>query len=612
MNGWRGKLLRVDLGKGTVGEELLDPRVARTFLGGRGLGIHYLMQDVDPGCDPLGPDNALIMSTGPLTGTNAPTGARYMITTKSPLTHAITCANSGGHFPAALKKAGYDAVIFTGRSTEPVYLWIREGRAELRGAAHLWGKTTHETDDALRAETDPKARTACIGPAGERRVRFASVMNDRDRAAGRGGVGAVLGAKNLKAVAVLGRGRVPLDDEPGFKGLVAELRRKFREAFKDEPPPLRTYGTAVTAAATQNYGVLPTRNFQTGAFEGWDRIDGHALTGKFLQKAKACFSCPIACGRVTRVDEPGFKGQGEGPEYETIYAFGSNCGVDNLAAVTKANYLCNELGLDTMSMGATIACAMELSELGLIPPSDLNRSLKFGDARAIVELTRLTAAREGFGNVLAEGSLRLAERYGRPDLAMVSKGMEFAGYDPRGEQGMGLAYATSPIGASHMRADPAYIELLGVPMLIDPLSREGKAQLIKDWQDIFCLIDAAGLCVFYTIRNLVTPTRDIRPQGIMDLVNAATGAGYTLDELCQTGERIFNAERVFLNRAGFDRTQDALPPRITSEPMPEGPAAGMVCHLEEMLDEYYALRGWDRHGVPSLDKLTELGLRHLE
>lgn len=259
-------------------------------------------------------------------------------------------------------------------------------------------------------------------------------------------------------------------------------------------------------------------------------------------------------------------------------------------------------------MGATIACAMELAERGYLPEAEVGRRLRFGDAQALVELTRMTGRREGFGELLAEGSLRLAARYGHPELAMVAKGQEFAGYDPRGEQGMGLAYATSPVGASHMRGDPAYIELLGVPMLIDPLSWQDKGKLVKDWQDVFAIIDSAGLCVFFTVRNLVTPTRDIRPQGIMELLNAATGAGYDLDELVRAGERIFNAERLFLVRAGFNRKDDTLPPRMLKEPMPDGPGKGMVCHLEEMLEEYYPVRGWTPEGVPTPEKLRELGL----
>ncbi|HDR14915.1 MAG TPA: aldehyde ferredoxin oxidoreductase [Desulfobacteraceae bacterium] len=608
MFGWMGNLLRVDLTRGEIKEEAVDPSVARDFIGGRGLGVYYLLKELDADCEPLSAENLLVMATAPLTGTGAPTGARYMIITKSPLTGAITCSNSGGFFPTALKRSGYDALLFSGRSPEPVYLWVEDGRAELRSATHLWGKTSHETENILKAETHERARINSIGPAGERGVLFASVMNDLHRTAGRSGVGAVMGSKNLKAVAVRSSGKVPIHNSGEFKQICAELDARFKDAYKDAPPPLRTYGTAITVIATNNYGALPTRNFQTGTFEGADKINGEALTRKFLVQAKACFRCPIACGRSTKVEEPGYEGSGEGPEYETIYAFGSNCGVDDLAAITKANYLCNELGLDTITMGATIACAMELSERGWLPESDIGRPLRFGDARAIVELTRMTGYKEGFGNILAQGSLRMAERYGHPELAMVSKGQEFAGYEPRAEQGMGLAYATSPIGASHMRGDPAYIELLGVPFLIDPLSFEDKPPIIKDWQDSFCVIDSAGLCVFYSVRNLMTATKDIKPQGIMELLNAATGAGYTLEELIKCGERVFNAERVFLNRCGLRRTHDSLPPRITSEPLPDGPGKGMFCHLEEMLDQYYRIRGWDEQGVLTKEKLADLGL----
>jgi aldehyde:ferredoxin oxidoreductase len=608
MKGWRGKSLRVNLGNGEIREEALDPQVVKDYIGGRGLGMHYLLKEVDPSCDPLGEANLLIMAAGPLTGTRAPTGARYMVVSKSPLTGAVTCSNSGGQFPAEMKKAGLDMIIFEGKSPEPVYLWIDKGQAVLRPAAHLWGKTTHETDDVLLRETHPEARVACIGPAGERLVRFASIMNDRDRAAGRSGVGAVMGSKGLKAVVVRGEGEVPVWDEKGFRETYRKYFAKFTQGLKAGPPPLRLHGTAVTVMATQNQGVLPTRNCQSGTFEKWEEIHGETLSKKYLVRPKACFSCPIACGRVTRVNEPPFEGEGEGPEYETIYALGSNCGVANLAAVTKANYLCNELGLDTITMGGTIACAMELSEMGALPEGDVGRPLRMGDGEAVVELTRMTGLREGFGDMLAEGSLRLAQHYGHPEMAMVSKGQEFAGYEPRGEQGMGLAYATSSIGASHMRGDPAYIELLGVPMLIDPHSWEGKAQLVKDWQDVFAVIDSAGLCVFFSMRNLVTPTMDIRPQGILELLNAATGAGYDMDSLVRAGERITNAERLFLVRAGFSRKDDSLPPRILKEPLPEGPSEGLVCHLDEMLSEYYPIRGWTDNGIPTEEKLKELGL----
>ena len=609
MYGWREKVLRVDLSRGKISEESLNPQICKDYIGGRGVGMHYLLREVNPLCDPLSKENTMFLVAGPLTGTSAPTGARYMVMTKSPLTGAVTCSNSGGFFPAEMKKAGLEMMVIQGKAAEPVYLWIDGEHAELRSASHVWGKTTHDTEEVLLKETEAKARVACIGPGGERLVKFASIMNERDRTAGRSGVGAVMGSKNLKAIVVRGKGEVPLSDPEGFRKACRTYMDKFQEGIKKAGPPLlRLHGTPVTVMATQNRGVFPTRNFRQGTFEGWENLHGESLTKKYLVRAKACFSCPIACGRVTRVNEPPFDGEGEGPEYETVYSLGSCCGVSNLAAVTKANYICNELGIDTITMGATISCAMELSELGYLPEADVGKRLRFGDAEALVELCRKTGLREGFGDILAEGSLRLAKRYGHPEFAMVSKGQEFAGYEPRGAQGMGLAYATSSIGASHMRGDPAYIELLGVHMTVDPLDWSTKPQLVKDWQEVFAVIDSAGLCVFFSVRNLTTPTRDIRPAGILELLNAATGAGYDMDSLMRAAERIINAERLFLVKAGFSRKDDSLPPRIVGEPLPDGPAKGMVCHLEEMLNDYYRLRGWTQDGIPTDKKLKELGL----
>ena len=611
MYGWMGRIIRVDLTRGNISHEELDLRIAKDYIGGRGLGIYYMLKEVEPTCDPFGAGNKLIMTTGPLTGTRAPTGARYMVTTKSPLTGALTCSNSGGKFPTELKRAGYDVVIIEGQSAEPVYLWINSDETEIRPAKHLWGKTTHETDDALRAETDDKAKTSVIGPAGEKLVLFASIMNDRDRAAGRSGVGAVMGAKKLKGLVVRGTRDVPVADYEKFKEANAKYRSKFKEATKDNPSPLRLHGTAITAVATQAHGVFPTRNFQYGTFDGWESIYGETLTKRFLVRPKACFSCPIGCGRLTKIPEGPFKGEGEGPEYETIYSLGSDCGVDDLAALTKANYLCNELGLDTISMGSAIACAMELFDKGYLKESDIGRPLNWGDGEALVKLTRQTGWREGFGDILAEGSLRMATRYGHPELAMVSKGQDFPGYDPRGAQAMGLVYATSPIGASHMRADSPYFELLGVPVKVDSQTWHDKPPTIVKWQHVFALFDAAGLCVFFSIRYLVEPDLEIRPVGIMELLNAATGVNYTVEELEKAGERIFNAERLFLVKAGFSRKDDSLPPRIVAEPMPDGPAKGLVCHLDEMLDQFYKLRGWSNDGIPTEEKLNELGLSKL-
>jgi aldehyde:ferredoxin oxidoreductase len=421
-----------------------------------------------------------------------------------------------------------------------------------------------------------------------------------------------MGSKKFKAVVVRGEEKIPLADEEGFRKINRRYQEKWREKTKDNPPPLRLHGTAVTVGILQNYGVLPTRNFQGGTFEGWEHISGETLTEKFLTSNKPCFSCPLGCGRVTKIDEPPYQEEGEGPEYETIYAFGSNCGVDNLPAVIKAGYLCNELGMDTISMGATIACAMELCERGWISESDVGRSLSFGDAEAMVELTRLTGLREGFGDILAEGSLRMAQRYGHPEVAMVCKGQEFPGYEIRGAQGQGLGFATSPIGASHMRCQAAYFELLGVPYNIDRLSWEDKPPIIKDWQDRFCIIDSAGLCILYAVRNLLAPDLQAAPEGILEFLNAATGAGYTLEELVRAGERVFNAERLFLARAGFTRKDDSFPARMTQEPLPDGPSEGMVCHLDEMLDIYYRVRGWTEDGIPTELKLKELGLENLK
>jgi len=609
MFGWQGKILRVDLTAGQVREENLDPKAAREYIGGRGLGVYYLNRELDPKNEPLSPENILIMATGPLTGTAAPTAARYMVVTKGPLTGAVTCSNSGGQFPKELKWAGFDALLFTGRANKPVYLWIDKGKAELRPAEPFWGQQVPETTAGLLKETDPKAKVACIGPAGEKLVLFASIMNDRDRAAGRSGVGAVMGSKNLKAVVVRGKGPIPIADKERFREIQNQVMTRFKEATKAGPSPLSQHGTiGVMTPLVQKYGIFPTKNWQQGTFAGWEAITGQTLTRKYLVKTRACWACPISCARVTKVDEPGFEGEGEGPEFETGFALGALCMVDNLAAVTKANYLCNELGLDTISMGGTIACAMELFERGYLSEKQAGVPVKWGDGLRLVELVKMTGLREGFGQELAEGSFRLAERYGHPELAMVSKRLEMPGYDARGLQGQGLNYATSPIGASHCRAHMAYCEMVGIPKAVDPHEWRGKAKLVKLWQDVFSVIDAAGLCIFFSVRNLLRPELEIYPDRLLEYLNAVTGAEYSMAELVKAGERILNAERIFLIRAGLSRQDDSLPPRLTHEPLTQGPARDKVVHLEEMLKEYYQERGWSQEGIPTEAKLRELGL----
>ncbi|MGB9871250.1 MAG: aldehyde ferredoxin oxidoreductase family protein [Anaerolineae bacterium] len=608
MYGWNGKILRVNLTTGETSVEEVDPRMARDFIGGRGWAIRYLYDEMDPRVDSLSPENKLVFATGPLTATPVPTGNRYMVVTKSPLTGALSCSNSGGFFPTEMKRTGFDLFIFEGRAERPVYLWVNDDRVEIRPADHLWGRTVFETEDMLRAETDPRARVACIGPAGERLAPIAAILNEKHRAAARSGVGAVMGSKNLKAVVVRGTRRIPLARPDELKALSAQVVEEVKQAVAAGKATLRTYGTAYVPPVTNEVGILPTYNFRTGVFHGAEAISGRTLNQKYLIRPKACYGCPIACGRVTRVEDPVFGGEGEGPEYETIGSLGSACGVDNLAAITKANYVCNELGLDTISAGVTIACAMEMYEQGLIPESDIGRPLRFGDGEAVVEMVRLAGLREGFGDLIAQGSYRLASHYGHPEFSMSAKKQEFPAYDPRGAKGMGLLYATSNIGASHMAGDTAYMEVFGVPKKVDPLSWEDKPRLVKYFEDIFTIVDAAGLCVFLSIRYLFEPTYNVEPVRISRLMEYATGAGYDEETLLKAGERVYNLERMFLVRAGFSRADDTLPPRMLYEPMPEGPAKGHVVELDRMLPEYYRLRGWDENGVPTPEKLAELGL----
>jgi aldehyde:ferredoxin oxidoreductase len=607
MFGWHGKVLRVDLTTQQISVEEVDPHVAKDFIGGRGWAIKYLRDEVDPAVDPLSPENKLLFATGPLTDTPAPTGNRYMVVTKAPLTGAISVSNAGGMYPTEMKRTGFDMFIFEGRAEQPVYLWINDGHVEIRSAEHLWGKSVPETEDALLEETDPKAKVACIGPAGERLVKIASIMNDKHRAAGRSGVGAVMGSKNLKGVVVRGTQRVTLAEPDEMKDLCRKVRQEVAADVK-KGSSLREYGTAYVPIVTNEIGILPTRNFQTGVFEDVEGITGVVLTEKYLIRPKACYGCPIACGRKTKVEVPGYEGEGEGPEYETIASLGSACGLGDMAAVTKANYLCNELGLDTISTGVTIACAMELYEKGILPQKDVGMPLHFGDADAVIDLVEKTAYREGFGDALAEGSYRLAEKYGHPELSITAKKQEFPGYDPRGSKGMGLLYATSNVGASHMAGDIAYMEVFGVPKKIDPLSIERKPWYIKHFEDLFAIIDAAGLCVFLSIRYLCDATDDVMPTRLAALLSLATGADYTVESLLEAGDRVYTLERLFLTEAGFSRADDTLPRRMLEEPMPDGPAKGHVVELDEMLPEFYELRGWDGDGVPTAAKLAELGL----
>ncbi|MDN5326585.1 MAG: aldehyde:ferredoxin oxidoreductase [Moorella sp. (in: firmicutes)] len=599
MYGWTGQLLRVNLSDGKCRTERLNPTLARDYVGARGLASKILWDEIDPNVDPLAPENKLIFMTGPLTGTTAISGNRYNVVTKSPLTGAIAASSSGGYFGSELKYAGFDGIIFEGRAAEPVYLWIEDGSFELRPAGELWGKNVHETEDAIKAVTSPHAKVACIGPAGEKLVRFACIMNDKNRAAGRSGVGAVMGSKNLKAIAVRGHGGVKVADGKAFREAVLAALAKIK-ANDVTYGGLPTYGTGVLVNVINAHGGLPARNFQTNIFPGAEKISGEALAATYLVRKKACQACPMACGRVTKVPSGPYAGHGEGPEYEAQWSLGADCGIDDLAAIIKANFLANELGYDPISFGSTLACAMELYEKGYLPAGDTEVPLEFGNAAVLVETARKVAYREGIGDLLAEGSFRLASRYGHPELSMSSKKQEYPAYDPRAFQGIGLNYATSNRGGCHVRGYTIAAEALGTPLQADPLSSEGKAALDKAFQDLTALVDASGICLFTTFA--------LGAADIAGMLAPATGVPYTEESSLLAGERIYNLERLFNFAAGFTKADDTLAPRLLNEPMPEGPAKGKTSALTEMLAEYYQLRGWDEEGRVTAATRERLGL----
>jgi aldehyde:ferredoxin oxidoreductase len=612
MYGWHGRILRVNLTDGSIREETFSEEVARKYFGARGLAIKILLEGMDPRADPLSPENLLVMATGPLTSTPAPTGNRYLAIAKSPLTGALAYSNSGGVFPTMMKRSGYDLYVFEGRAAKPVYLYVNERQAELRDAAHLWGLDTHQTTDRIQAETGDDTHVACIGPAGENLALIAAIINDKHRAAARSGVGAVMGSKNLKAVAVRGDLKPELYDEKALRAVVLEANRQLGADIK-KGSTMRIYGTSYVPDVTNEAGIFPTFNFQYGQFEGTSKINGPTLKEHFLIRHGGCYACPLACARITEVKGEiwgeKYAGQGEGPEYETIGSLGSACGIDNMAALTKANYLCNELGLDTISTGVTIACAMEMYSKGILSEAQIGRPLPFGDADGMIEMVRRAAQRDGFGDEIAQGSWRLASRYGHPEMSITAKKQEFPAYDARGLKGMGLLYATSNKGASHMAGDTAYTELFGVGRKIDGLTYEGKAALVKHFQDVFTLIDSAGLCVFVALRYTVDTVNGYVPIRATEMVNHATGSNYTPESLLEAAERVYTLERLFLTKAGLSRADDTLAPRM-AEPMPAGPIQGETFELHRLLDDYYAERGWDADGIPTREKLEALGIAH--
>ncbi|MEE9590203.1 MAG: aldehyde ferredoxin oxidoreductase family protein [Hyphomicrobiaceae bacterium] len=613
---WTRQILRVNLTNGTCTPESLNMDWADKYLGQRGLASRYLVEEVDPKVDPLGPDNKIIFATGPLTGTCASTGGRYSVITKGPLTGAIACSNSGGYWGAELKFAGWDMIIFEGKSANPVYLSVIDDKATLHDASDLVGKSVWETDAAIKsAHQDPMMHVSTIGVAGENAVLYACIVNDLHRAAGRSGVGAVMGSKNLKAVAVRGTGGVAVNDPVTFLAATAAGKKTLAEnAVTGEGLP--TYGTQVLMNVINEAGALPTRNSRDIQFEGAHDISAEAMaepSGKDgkpnLLANQGCFACTIACGRISKVNEehytvvnkPEYWHASGGLEYEAAWALGAATGVKDLDALTYANFICNEQGIDPISFGSTVGAAMELYEEGVINNEITGGlELKFGSAEALTTAVELTGKAEGFGRELGQGSARLCAKYGRPELSQTVKGQEFPAYDPRGIQGMGLTYATSNRGACHLRSYTVASEILGIPEKTDPLVTDGKAGLVKAFQDATAAVDSSGLCLFTTFAWTL---EDIAPQ-----VDAACEGNWSPDSLLECGERIWNLERQFNNQAGFTAADDKLPERLMKDAAKTGPAEGLVSGLDKMLPEYYELRGWTNEGVPTNETLSRLGL----
>jgi aldehyde:ferredoxin oxidoreductase len=604
MNGWMGTILRVDLTSGEIRREALDPNLAFNYVGGRGLATKILYDELDIECDPLSPDNMLIFANGPATLALGLSSGRSMVVTKSPLTGTICSSNAGGYFPAAFKTAGYDMIIFTGRSDYPVYLHIIDDLAVLRDASDLWGLEAEETNLAILKKINPKqrreTRTACIGPAGENLVRFAGVVHDGHRLAARSGVGAVMGSKNLKAVVIRGtKGVRVADAEELLRATLIADHIKTTDlgiAFEE-------FGTPLFVDVLNAVNAMPTKNFQSGFFENGDLINGAEMYDRTLIRSKACYGCPLNCGRNTSLaDDAKYQGRGDGPEYETLYSFGSNLLNGDIEAITKMNYICNQTGMDAIDAGVTLSAIMELQEIGALSEAEIGFPITWGDAEASIRLLKMIANAEGFGVEAGKGGRYLAEKYNAPEVFMGSKGQGFSAYHPRAMVGQGLLFATSPEGGNHTTGNTIQQEINGIPNPMDSLTPEGKPELVIKNQNETAFIESMGVCIFpyMFLENGL--------EAFTELYNAIIGAELNEEDTFRMGERIFNLERMFNYRLGFSRKDDTLPKRLTQDPHPEGIGEGNVVPLEQMLDEYYQLRGWTIDGVPTSKILKELEL----
>ncbi len=591
--GWHGRLLEVNLTHETYEYKEISKEALAKYIGGRGLGTYlFVRYTSDPDIDPLGEMAPIILTVGPLTATPAPTAGRMSASFRSPLTGTIADSNLGGYFGALMKMAGVDALVITGKALEPVYIYFDDKETEISAANMLWGKDNNDVTRILKDAYGKKASVLSIGRAGENLVRFASVMNDNSRAFGRGGLGAIFGAKNLKAIVTCGGDK---KSEMHSTDLFNDVKYEIMKLLTTHPVTSKVYnplGTAGILRVINEFGVLGTRNFRDNHFEGADNISGEELRKTYLVRNDACWGCPIMCGRISKVGNK----QGSGPEFETLYALGSNLGIDDLSTVIQANFRANELGMDTISLGGAIAFAMEATETGTH-----DFGIRFGESTKLLPLIESIAHRDGEGNLLADGVMRVSGKLGGEDFAMHVKGLELPAYDPRGAQGMGLVYATSNRGACHLRGGLSVAtEIFGIPRRLDRFQSVGKGTHVARYQDSGAVLDSLIVCRFTSLATSL--------QHWSRMYNAVTGEEMTATDLQRIGERIYNLEKVINVKLGFSKEQDALPSRLLNEPVDVAEHGRHVVDLDTMLAEYYEYRGWDEKGIPTREKLQELGL----
>ena len=598
MFGWNGKILRVDLSRGTSRVEDMPSYLMGDYIGGRGVCARILFDEIDPRIDPLSPANKLIFSTGPLTGSGAPAASRFIVSAKSPLSNCVSSPCCGGYFGANLKYSGYDLLIFEGKSPEPVYVTIRNDLVEINPAGYLWGKVSSETEKAIREDMRTKhgldnwalnsMGIANIGPAGENLVRFACIMSDGGRAAGRSGLGAVMGSKNLKAVAALGTGQVNIADVDGFRKAVMDFYQEGRD--NKELLKRRMYGTWSLPGRANASKSQAAFNFKEGYFEEFVKYeDPEVIRALIRVRDEACFACPFACGKRSRIkNDPEYPLTAKGPEHETMALVGSNCGIGDMLDICRNNYLCNELGMDTITAGAVVSCAMELFEEGHLPEKDMGYPLEFGN-RNMFKLLKQIARREGIGDLMAEGGIALAEKYGHPELYMGIKGMGIPAWHPQAFDALGLQYATCNTGGAHTKSTLPFYEGRKDPAYF--------VEFTKKDQDYIAAADSGVLCwIIYH--------GPLWGEKLAEWLTYVTGEKYTPEGVNRLGEKIWNLERLFNMRAGITGKDDTLPPRILNEPR----VKNRVIELDKLLPQYYRLRAWDEKGIPTKEKLQEMGL----